>query len=149
LPTLSWQTSDLVVNHSAINQWIDDFPAPNIIRPISIDLSQAILSTEKFDAIYTANTLHIISWELVQNFFELVKVHLTIGGILCIYGPFNYDGRFTSESNANFELWLKDRDKVSGIRDFEAVCQLASQAGLSLTQDIEMPANNRLLVFKK
>jgi len=147
LPLLTWQTSDLEVNHQGINIWIDDFPTPNIKRPLTIDLAVPQTLTESFDAIYTANTLHIISWPLVQNFFKLVEKQLPKNGMLCIYGPFNYQGKYTSESNANFDLWLKDRDQQSGIRDFEAICQLAAESGLVFKEDVAMPANNRLLVF--
>ncbi|MDX2370111.1 MAG: DUF938 domain-containing protein [Colwellia sp.] len=149
LPFLTWQTSDLSINHSGINQWITDFPTPNIRRPLSIDLARAQPLTENIDAMYSANTLHIISWTLVQKFFELVEKHLAQNGVLSIYGPFNYQGKYTSESNANFDLWLKARDKRSGIRGFEPVCQLATTAGLSLIEDVAMPANNRMLIFKK
>jgi cyclopropane fatty-acyl-phospholipid synthase-like methyltransferase len=149
LPFLTWQTSDLPMNHAGINLWIDELPSANIIRPITLDLAKTKPFPEKVDAIFTANTLHIISWSLVKNLFDFIKVQLSAKGVLCIYGPFNYQGSFSSESNANFEVWLKDRDINSGIRDFEAVCKLATSADLTLIEDIEMPANNRLLVFNK
>mgnify|MGYP002700405751 CR=1 FL=1 len=149
LPFLTWQTSDLASNHVGINQWITDFPSPNIKQPLAIDLAATQPLSENIDAIYTANTLHIISWSLVHNFFGLIEKQLSQNGILCVYGPFNYQGKYTSESNANFDLWLKARDEQSGIRDFEAVCQLAEEAGLSLKEDIQMPANNHILVFRK
>jgi cyclopropane fatty-acyl-phospholipid synthase-like methyltransferase len=149
LPFLTWQTSDLSVNHAGINQWIDEAPFSNIQRPLEIDLASDIPFLNDIDAIFSANTLHIISWPLVQSIFQLVEKSLAKGGTLCIYGPFNYQGKFTSESNANFDLWLKARDEHSGIRNFEEVCQLATKSGLSLTKDIEMPANNRILLFTK
>jgi len=152
LPHLSWQTSDLLVNHKGINLWIDEYSRTNLQRPIEIDLNHPwklpqILTD--LDGIFTANTLHIVSWPLVIKFFNGVAEHLTEKGTLCIYGPFNYQGKFTSDSNANFNLWLKARDENSGIRDIEAILELATSAGLQLTADNTMPANNRLLVFKK
>jgi cyclopropane fatty-acyl-phospholipid synthase-like methyltransferase len=149
LPFLTWQTSDLVINHVGINQWIDALPAQNVRRPLTINLADVKPLTQNIDAIFSANTLHIISWSLVQNFFDMVEINLVNNGVLCIYGPFNYQGKYSSESNANFDFWLKDRDKNSGIRDFEAVCELATKAGLTLSEDIEMPANNRMLIFNK
>jgi len=149
MPFLTWQTSDLAINHEGINQWIDDFPTTNIKRPLILDLSKVQSLDENIDAVYSANTLHIISWPLVQAFFKLVDSQLSPKGLLCIYGPFNYQGKYTSESNANFDLWLKARDAHSGIRDFEAICQLAEKARLSLMEDIAMPANNRILIFQK
>lgn len=149
MPSITWQTSDLVINHAGINHWVDTLPSPNIRRPLALDLAEVQPISENIDAIFSANTLHIISWQLVQNFFDFVKSQLAHNGVLCIYGPFNYQGRYTSESNANFDLWLKARDERSGIRDFEAVCQLATKAGLSLMEDVTMPANNRILIFVK
>lgn len=149
LPFLQWQTSDLPINHAGINQWISDFPVPNIKPPLVTDLTEVQPIYKGIDTIFSANTLHIVSWPLVVNFFKMVEQQLQLNGICCLYGPFNYQGQFTSASNANFDLWLKARDKESGIRDFEAICQLAEKANLSLLEDIEMPANNRMLVFKK
>jgi len=149
LPFLTWQTSDLAINHEGINQWIDDFPSPNIRQPLVIDLANKLSLSDNTDAMFTANTLHIISWSLVQMFFNLVESLLAKNGVLCIYGPFNYQGKYTSKSNANFDLWLKARDVDSGIRDFEAICQLATNAGLLLLDDVVMPANNHLLIFQK
>ena len=152
LTHLTWQTSDLMVNHSGINAWLEEAVLPNVKPPIELDLTKAwpiLESSAKFDAIYTANTLHIVSWPLVNKFFEGVSKTLTSNATVCIYGPFNYQGKFTSNSNANFDLWLKDRDKSSGIRDIEAILKLADAAGLILKNDHEMPANNRLLVFSK
>lgn len=149
LPFLQWQTSDLPINHAGINQWISDYPVPNIKPPVVTDLTEIQPIHKGIDTIFSANTLHIVSWPLVVNFFKMVEQQLKLNGICCIYGPFNYQGQFTSPSNANFDLWLKARDEESGIRDFEAICQLAEKASLSLMEDIEMPANNRMLIFKK
>lgn len=148
MPWLSWQTSDIVLNHPGISQWLQDNPAGNLLYPIELDLN-APWPVEKVDAIYTANTLHIVSWPLVQAFFTGASEHLNLQGKLCIYGPFNYQGKYTSESNAGFDMWLKERDSESAIRDIEAIIALADNAGLSLENDHAMPANNRLLVFNK
>jgi len=152
LPHLHWQTSDLSVNHEGINQWINDSGCTNVSAPIELDLNESWSLSEKgliVDGLYTANTLHIVSWNLVVKFFAGISENLNTNAKVCIYGPFNYDGKFTSESNASFDLWLKDRDPNSGIRDMEAILSLAEEAGLSLLDDHAMPANNRLLVFIK
>ncbi|SEL72994.1 Protein of unknown function [Colwellia chukchiensis] len=148
LPWLTWQTSDLVMNHAGIKQWLSAYPADNLLPPVSLDLSQA-WPEGHVDAIFTANTLHIVSWSLVQAFFQGVTQQLTANGKCCIYGPFNYQGKYTSESNAEFDLWLKARDSESGIRNIEAIITLAQAAGLTLVKDHTMPANNRLLEFVK
>jgi len=148
LSHLRWQTSDLACNHHGINQWLGEVPLANLEPPVVLDLNLA-WPVATFDGIFTANTLHIVSWRLVEKFFAGVASHLTVGGTLCVYGPFKYQDQFTSASNADFDLWLKGRDADSGIRDIEAIERLALAAGLSLTVDHPMPANNRLLVFGK
>ena len=166
LPHVLWQTSDLSVHHYSINTRKEESKLTNLFAPITLDLTQTWLSALKqssltqtplsnsqtataVDGVFTANTFHIISWSLVKNFFQETQIHLAKEGILCIYRPFNYQRKFTSESNAEFDKRLKLRDPESGIRDFEEVQSLANQAGLTLIEDHTMPANNRLLVFKK
>ncbi|QUM85789.1 MULTISPECIES: DUF938 domain-containing protein [unclassified Moritella] len=146
LPHLTWQTSDLACNHAGINCWLDSVSLTNLQRPLLLDLHQP-WPIEKVDGIFTANTLHIVSWPLVKKFFQGVGEHLSLGGKLCIYGPFNYMGKFTSQSNADFDVWLKDLDAERGIRNIEAISKLAIEQGLTLIHDHTMPANNRLLVF--
>ena len=152
LPHITWQTSDLLINHQGINLWLDESALSNVQKPIVIDLNKAWqipVNHPQIDGLYTANTLHIISWSLVVKFFEGIKQNLAPKAMVCIYGPFKYQGKYTSESNANFDLWLKDRDIDSGIRDIEAILLLANSAGLTLINDHVMPANNQLLVFSK
>lgn len=154
LPHLNWHCSDLQVNHSGINARINQQKSKNLIPPIVIDFNLAWelpknLLTQGIDAMFTANTFHIVSWPLVQLFFTQVNKHLINGGVLCVYGPFNYQGNYTSQGNADFDIWLKERGESSAIRDFEAVVELAESANLRLKADHEMPANNRLLVFEK
>jgi len=148
LPYLQWHTSDRVINHEGIRLWYSEVNLANLHAPIELDLNQP-WPIEKVDAIYTANTFHIVSWLLVERFFDGVKRHLNDEGIVCIYGPFKYKGEYTSQSNQEFCAFLTERDPLSGIRDFEAVLLLAKQAGLSLMSDHAMPANNQLLVFKR
>ena len=150
LPHLNWQTSDVSENLAGINLWIDDFPSENIRRPLTIDVSTRPWPLARsYDAVFSANTTHIMSWSNVERFFAGIAATLRVGGTFCLYGPFNYDNRFTSESNARFDQWLKNRDPNSGIRDFEALNKLATQNNLILADDIELPANNRILIWHK
>jgi cyclopropane fatty-acyl-phospholipid synthase-like methyltransferase len=148
LTHLTWQTSDLIENHQGINLCIDDEPSDNLKRPLALDFAKP-WPVEIVDGIFTANTLHIVSEALVESFFKGVGRHLAKDGTLCIYGPFKYDGEFTSPSNGQFELWLKNIDPNRGIRDIESIISLAKKEGLLLINDFDMPANNQLLVFKK
>ena len=152
LPHLVWQTSELPVLHAVIAAWHADFPAPNLRLPVALDLACSDwpqTNAGAFDAAFTSNTLHIVAWPLVERLFALLGQNLPAGGVFAAYGPFNYGGTFTSESNRAFDAWLTGRDAASGIRDFEAVVALAAQHGLQLQADHAMPANNRTLVFQK
>lgn len=148
LPHLRWQTADVSEHHAGIRQWLDEAALPNVLAPLTLDVSQAGWRSGRYDAVFSANTLHIMSWREVERFFAGVGEVLEPGGVLAVYGPFNYGGRYTSESNARFDAWLKARDPASGVRDFEAVDALAHAQGLVLQQDIAMPANNRTLVWR-
>ena len=149
LSHLTWQTSDLSVNHSGISQWIADEGGDNCLLPIELDVTQRCWDVPTVDAIFTANTLHIISMSFVERLFKHVGNVLNRHGLLVIYGPFNYKGCYTSESNQAFDQWLKETNPERGIRDIEWVNELAGQQGLRWCDDYAMPANNRLQVWKK
>ena len=149
LPHLIWQPTDLEENLPGINAWREEAQLANLNKPMVLDVNEcAWPCDEGLDAVFSANTLHIMSWECVQTVFERFQTYLSPSALVCIYGPFNYNGNFTSDSNARFDQWLKDRNPVSGIRDFEAVMTEAERRGLRLLSDYAMPANNRLLVFQ-
>lgn len=149
LPHLVWQTSELAANHAGIRMWLDEAQLPNVLPPVEIDVSAATWPVGTVDAIFNANTVHIVAWPEVERMFAGIGRVLEAGGVLCLYGPFNYGGNYTSDSNARFDAWLKNRDPKSGIRDFEAINQLAELQGLSLRKDVAMPANNRTLVWQR
>lgn len=149
LPHLVWQTADVPPHHAGIRAWLDDAALPNVLPPLALDTNDTAWHDGRYDAVFSANTLHIMSWPEVELFFLGVGQVLEPGGTLVIYGPFNYNGAYTSESNARFDAWLKARDPASGVRDFEAVDALARAQGLVLQRDIAMPANNRTLVWRR
>lgn len=148
LPHIVWQTSDLMENHHGIRQWIEEAQLPNLRDPLEFDVTQPAQKPSPHHHIFTANTLHIMSWPAVQQFFEVIPSILKTQGFAFFYGPFKYQGEFTSPSNQQFNEWLKQTDPNRAIRDFEAIEALASNAGLSLVEDVSMPANNQLLVFR-
>ena len=148
-PSLCWQTSDFAVNHSGIKQWLADAKLPTLLAPLDLDVSSNNWPKTQYEYVFSANTAHIMAWPMVNDMFEQIGKILKPGGKFCLYGPFNYNGHYTSESNLRFDQWLKDRDANSGIRDFEALNKLSELADLHLHKDYEMPANNRLLVWKK
>jgi len=149
LPHLRWQTGDVPQYHPGIRLWLAEAALPNVLAPIALDVNDGGWHSGRYDAVFSANTLHIMGWPEVERFFAGVGAVLEAGGVLVVYGPFNYGGAFTSDSNARFDGWLKSRDPASGVRDFEAVNALACAQQLVLTRDIAMPANNRSLIWEK
>lgn len=101
----------------------------------------------KFDGAFSANTLHIMGWADVDAFFGGLGEVLADEATLVVYGPFNQGGRYSSDSNRQFDGMLRARDPRAGIRDLEAVDALARAIGLQLVENVAMPANNRCLVW--
>lgn len=149
LPHVNWQPTDRQENIAGIELWRQAAGLANLRPPLILDVTDAAWPCTRIEALFTANTLHIMSWRQVQVFFARLDQYLAPDAPVCIYGPFNYQGRYTSDSNARFDQWLKSRDPLSGIRDFEAVTALAASIGLQLVDDVAMPANNRLLVLSR
>jgi len=148
LPHLIWQPSELAENLAGIQTWLDEAQLANVLAPLALDVNDERWPVTQVDAIFNANTVHIISWPEVERLFAHIARVIAPDGYVCFYGPYNYGGQFTSESNARFDAWLKARDPDSGVRDFEAVNQLAASHGLELLRDIAMPSNNRILVWQ-
>jgi len=149
LPHISWQTSDCQPYLAGINAWISETGLPNLKEPFELDVSRSDWPSVEVDAIFTANSVHIMHETDVVNLIQGSAKVLKPKGSLIIYGPFNYAGDYTSESNARFDQWLKDRDTLSGIKHFEDVDRLAESNGLKLVEDYSMPANNRILHYIK
>ncbi|HEV2270791.1 MAG TPA: DUF938 domain-containing protein [Steroidobacteraceae bacterium] len=148
LPQLTWQTSDVASNLAGMRLWLEESGLPNLPPPVALDVTGA-WPDKRFDAVFTANTLHIMGWPEVRILFAALPKVLAIDAVLAVYGPFNYGGQFTSPSNASFDEWLKQRSPHSGIRDFAAVDELARSIGFALAEDRQMPANNRTLIWRR
>lgn len=148
LPQLSWQSSDRAENLPGIRAWLDEAVLPNTPAPLEFDVVGAWPSG-RFDAVFSANTLHIMAWHEVERLFARLPTITTDDAILIIYGPFNDQGRYSSDSNAAFDQWLQARGAHMAIRDAEAVDMLATRAGFVLIDDIAMPANNRCRVWRR
>ena len=149
LPHLSWQPSELPAARAPLAEYLRDAGLANLRAPLELDVRTHPWPVSAVDAVFSANTLHIMSWSAVRAFFGGVAGVLGSGGVLCVYGPCNYRGQYTSASNAQFDACLKARDPLSGIRDFAALDQLAAAHGLTLAADHAMPANNRTLVWRR
>jgi len=149
LPHLVWHTSDRLEYHAGIEMWLQEASLVNTCAPLELDVSTSEWPRRTFDAVFSANTAHIMHRPDVEAMFTGAGGVLSSGGQLLLYGPFNYDNRYTSDSNARFDQWLKSRDPASGIKNFEDLDRLANQAGMILQNDFEMPANNRILYWEK
>lgn len=148
LPDLTWQTTDLIYSHESINAYIDDSSAKNILRPLLVDVSTFDFNNLNFDSAFTANTFHIMSLENVKHAFKGISKILNSHGLFCVYGPFKYGNKHTSESNEEFDQSLRARDPLSGIRDIEEIIEIAAKNNFSFSHDFAMPSNNRLLAFQ-
>jgi len=148
MPWLNWQCSDRAEYLSGIRLWLDEAALPNAPAPIELDVGGR-WPAQHYDAVFSANTLHIMAWAEVETLFARLPQATTTSARLAIYGPFNIDGHYTSDSNAAFDQWLKARGDHMGIRDAEAVDALAAKAGFELTADIAMPANNRCRIWQR
>ncbi len=147
-PDIVWQTSDIADNLAGIQAWIRQAELDNLPPPLELDVLGA-WPDGGWDFAFSANTLHIMHADMVMACMRGVGQVLAPGAAFAVYGPFNYGGRHTSESNASFDAFLRSRDPGSGIRDFEWLDELAGEAGMVLADDIAMPANNRTIVWKK
>lgn len=148
LPHLAWQPTDRPEHFAGLAARIAAEGPPNLAAPIELDVLREPWPTLTGDAVFSANTLHIMSWQAVAALFAGLRRLLPEGGVLAIYGPFRYGGDRTAPSNAAFDAMLRERDPDSGLRDFDAVNALAVSAGFQLQADHAMPANNQLLVWR-
>ncbi len=150
MPHLMWQSADRADYLPGIEQWLAEAGLPNTPAPLTLDVNDEWAApATHFDAVFSANTLHIMGWSEVERFFAQLPTMLEPNAVLAIYGPFNYNGRFSSESNAAFDAALRADNPKRGIRDFEAVDVLAKRIGFALIEDCAMPANNRCLVWHR
>ena len=149
LPWLTWQAAEMLENQTFLRLRLEREAPENVKAPLVLDVREADWNAGQVDAVFTANTFHIMSWEAVKSAFIGIGKILRTPGVVCVYGPYNYEGQYTSKSNAAFDQTLQGNDPLRGIRDFEAVNELALQQGLTLINDHAMPANIRTLVWTR
>jgi cyclopropane fatty-acyl-phospholipid synthase-like methyltransferase len=149
LPHLEWQTSDLPEQHAAIQAWVAHARLPNLRPPLALDVRDAELEPGSYDAVFSANTAHIMDVDAVRAMFALAGRVLEEEGVFCLYGPFRFDGRYTSPSNAEFDASLRKRDPSMGVRDVVDLERYAAAGGLVRERLYAMPANNHIVVWAK
>jgi cyclopropane fatty-acyl-phospholipid synthase-like methyltransferase len=147
LPGLDWQTSDLAQSHAGIESWIAEAGLDNVLAPVSFDVLTAELPSDGYDAVFSANTAHIMSYAAVCRMFQLVGGMLRWAGVFCLYGPFSRGGAFSTASNEAFDASLRARNPAMGIRDLDDLEKLASENRMQLARVYAMPTNNLLVVW--
>lgn len=149
MPTISWQPTERAQNLDGIRQWVADCGCSNILPPIELDLNKEPVIISGVTSCYSANTLHIISWPLVEVLFSTAASLLGGGGKLLVYGPFLFEGQHVSDGNRQFDEHLRNSDPKSGIRDVRDLDVLAQTHGFSVADVSAMPANNHLLTWRR
>jgi len=149
LPHLTWHTSDRVENHPGIRAWLREHPSDNLREPLALDVSCDPWPALAVDAVFSANTAHIMHRPDVAAMFEGVGRLLPPNGLFLLYGPFNIGGQYTAPSNERFDQWLQQQDPQMGVRDVAWLGELAASAGLALQEMVDMPADNKVLVWVK
>jgi cyclopropane fatty-acyl-phospholipid synthase-like methyltransferase len=149
IPGLRWQTSDLDEHHASINAWIDTADIETVFRPVTLDVRIGHVEPASYDAVFSANTAHIMGIDAVRRMFAVVGDALRADGVFCLYGPFRIGGRFNTESNERFDASLRQRDGAMGIRDLEALDEFGAPRGLQRQRLYAMPSNNLIAVWTR
>ena len=149
LPHLVWRTSDLPENHAGINAWIDAAGLDNVERPLVLDVARRPWPLASAGGAFSANTAHIMHWPEVEAMFGGLAEVLSPGARFALYGPFSRDGRHVSASNAAFDRSLRAQDPGMGVRDVRDLERLAADGAMTIDDDVAMPANNHVLIWRK
>ena len=146
---LYWQTSDLDKNHAGICAWAEHAGLENLGAPVSLDVRTAQVDENAYDAAFSSNTAHIMSIDTVEKMFTLLGKTLRDGGVFCLYGPFQRNGEFNTQSNAGFDASLRQREPAMGIRDIARLDEFASAAGMHRQRMYAVPSNNNVAVWRR
>jgi SAM-dependent methyltransferase len=147
LPALTFLPSDVdPENLASIREWVRDAALPNLKEPLELDVTSESWKVGEVDAVFNANMIHIAPWDCAVGLFAGIRRETT-ARVVVLYGPFRIGGVHTAPSNEAFDANLRQRNPTFGVRDLEAVTELAEQAGLRLAERVPMPANNQTLVF--
>jgi cyclopropane fatty-acyl-phospholipid synthase-like methyltransferase len=146
---LHWIATDREENHPGIAAWLREAALPNLHGPLTLDVNAANWPVDAVEYVYSANTAHIMSWQEIEKMFAGILRVLRPGGLFALYGPFNRNGQYTSDSNRGFDASLQARDSKMGLRDDQALIALGANCALSFLTDVPMPANNRVLVWER
>ena len=150
LPNLTWQPTDVdPIALRSISAHRDAGGLANLLAPVELDVQALSWPVERADGVVCINMLHIAPWSAAEGLMAGAGRVLPVGGVLYLYGPFQDNGRHTATSNAVFDASLKARNPEWGLRDVADISHLAASKGLDQVGQIQMPANNLSLVFRR
>ena len=149
LPHLHWEPTDVAEHVHGIRLWVEEADLANLDEPVALDVSVDAVTPGRYDAVFSANVVHFVAWTVAESLLQQAARGLREEGDLLLYGPFNEQGGFTSEGNRELDAWVRTHNPDAGIKDRPAVVACARQYGLVLQQTIDMPANNRILHFRR
>lgn len=149
-PDLTFQPSDPdPAARASIDAWVAALAVPNVRPALLLDAAADVWPLDRADAVLCINMVHIAPWRAAEGLMRGAARVLAAGGLLYLYGPYRRGGRHTADSNARFDEELRAQSPDWGVRDLEAVAELAAAHGLSAPQIEQMPANNLSLVFRR
>ncbi|MBX3184989.1 MAG: DUF938 domain-containing protein [Polyangiaceae bacterium] len=150
LPEVVWQPSDPSPEALAsIECYRAESHPARLLKPLQLDAAAAPWGLQALDAVVCINMVHISPWEASRGLFHGAASALAETGALITYGPYRFDGVFLAESNREFDQSLRRRNPLWGVRDVTDLKRLAAEAGLSLSEQRALPANNHLLVWRR
>lgn len=149
MPDIIWQPSDIDIDAYGLRDAVSRAGQPNLRPPIVLDVFRFPTFENEYDAVYSANCIHVMPSENLEPYVAGASRALKSGGMMMLYGPFKYDGEFTTESNEKFDGFLRSTYLGGGIRDFSTVDGLAAKNGLEFHSDTQMPANNQFIIWRK
>lgn len=149
LPQLQWQPSEVAENLHGIRAWLQEAALANVAEPVVLDVLTSSGPATTYDAIFTANTAHIMSYAAVESMLDKAAAALNPGGVFILYGPLRRNGQFNTPSNAAFDASLRRRNNVMGIRDLEDLDRMAATGDMQRLRLYALPTNNHIVVWQK
>lgn len=150
LERLAWQPTDADPEcRRSISAWLTGENLPNVLRPLELDVGRLPWPVAAFDALVCINLIHIAPWTVTTALFAGAELALREAGLVYLYGPYRVRSGHTAPSNQAFDRALRAHNPEWGVRDLEAVTQVAEEHGFDLAETTAMPANNLSVLFQR
>jgi len=149
LTDLQWVTSDIAVRHVSIKKTLKTAKLANVHGPILFEVGKDEFPSQKFNAVFAAQVLHVLTWKQTKSLIKMMGGRLRKGSQVLFYGPFKYDGKFGSQRFEELDQSLKQANEQHGIRSYEDVLNAMTKAGFLLKRDYALADANHLLFFER